>query len=196
MGGADRTQHALDIRGEARLVDRAFELVGLHIGMQDAFGKVADEQLDHLLRKVAQARHIMLAQRHGHDIEGIKTGRHDDVEIGALGHLQHARDITPQAQDREVDNRVDARGLELVEPPHRVLDTLILHEVAAVVLREFRVHRKEMLMHEHAPELGRIHGSFQRVHRRHRASPLIGEYRDLSPMLSRAGMPGLTRRAS
>ena len=59
-------------------------------------------------------------------VQGVKARRRNDIDVGLLGDPLDPRDIPTQPAYREVHDRIDTGGLELVEAPHRVDDPFVL----------------------------------------------------------------------
>jgi len=148
-----RAQHALDVRREPRRVDRALQDRGLGpVGALDALADVAHEQLGEHVALLGRAQHVAVVEVLGQLVRREDPGRQDDVEVDLLGHALHERRVAPDAQDRRVDDRVDAGGLQLGEPPHGVHDRGLLVEVRLEARLQREVDDEDVLVHERRPQ--------------------------------------------
>ena len=148
-----RAQHPLDVRREPRRVDRALQDRGLGaVGPLDPLADVAHEQLDEHVTLLRRSQHVAVVEVLRQLVRREDARRQHDVEVDLLGDALHERRVAPDAQDRRVDDRVDARGLQLGEPPHRVHDGRLLVEVRVEARLEREVDHEDVLVHERRPE--------------------------------------------
>ena len=116
----DGAQHPLDPWRHAGFVGGALEDRRLDAGVGDAVLDVADEHLDHGLGSTEWCAGPEVVEVHRHVVVGVQAGGDDDVQLGGRGDARDARKVAAQPDDGEVDDGVDAAGLEFVQPDDRV----------------------------------------------------------------------------
>jgi hypothetical protein len=90
-----------------------------------------------------------------HVVVRVEAGGSDDVDVGLGVHALDPRDVAAQPDDREVDDGVDAVGLQLAQPGDGVRHLGLLVEVRIVVL-DLRRDDEHMFVHEHPPEVAGV----------------------------------------
>ena len=167
------SQHPLDAFGDTRLVGRALQDGGLHARAGDAVLDVLDEHLDHDLGAVEERARSAEVEVVRHMVVRVQAGRRDDVDVRLGVDALDAGDVTTQTDDGQIDDRVDAGGLELVQPDDRVLD-LRLFVQRGVVLVDLRAEDEHVLVHQHLPERARVDGALHGLDGRHgRCAPSV-----------------------
>ena len=112
----DRAQHPLDARGDAGFVGGALEDCRLDAGVGDTVLDVADEHVGHGLRAAELVRRGPGSGRNRHVVVGVQPGGDDDVQLGGRRDAGDARNVAAQPDHGQVDDGVDAAGLQFVEP--------------------------------------------------------------------------------
>ena len=168
MRRGDGAQHPLDAGGDAGFVGGALEDRRLDAGVGDAVLDVADEHLGHGLGSAERSAGAEVVEVHRHVVVGVEAGRHDDVQFGGRGDAGDARKVAAEADDGQVDDGVDAAGLEFVQPDDRV--GFALGAVAPglrVVLHDLGGHDEHVLVHERHAEVGGVDGPCRGVEKWH-----------------------------
>ena len=110
---AARAHDTLDVVGRPVVVHRAFEHRGLDAGALDALLDVAAEELVQRLVAVEQrARAHEVPQPRQH-VVGVEAGGERDLQPAALDRALHQVHVAPEAEHRQLDDRVVAGLLEL-----------------------------------------------------------------------------------
>ena len=152
----DGAQHPLDAGGHARFVGRALEDRGLDTGVGDALLDVADEHVGHDLGTAERCARPAVVKVDRHVVVGVQPGRDDDVEVGLRRDSGDPRDVAAEADDREVDDGVDAAGLQFVQPGDRVGDAFgLVAPGFGIVLQDLGGHDEHVLVHERHAEVCR-----------------------------------------
>ncbi len=173
MGLRHRAQHPLDSFGDARLVGRALQDGGLHAGAGDALLDVLDEHLDHDFGTVEERARAAEVEVVRHVVVRVQAGRRDDVDVRLGVDALDAGDVAAQTDHGQIDDRVDAGGLQLVQPDDRVLDLGLFVE-RRVVLVDLRAEDEDVLVHQHLPERARVDGALHGLDGRHgRCAPSV-----------------------
>jgi hypothetical protein len=98
-------------------------------------------------------------------------GRHD-VDLGLLRDLANARDVAPQPDDGEIDDGVNAFGLELIQPGDCVGDAMVfLAPFFRVIQEDLCIQHKDMLVHQSGTELRGVDGAANSLHLSHAHCP-------------------------
>jgi hypothetical protein len=99
---------------------------------------------------------VLEVERHG--VVGVDTRRHDDVEVDLLRDPLDPGDVTADADDGGVDDRVVAGSFHLLELGDGVGDPLLLVPLVVVQV-DVRGEHEDVLVHEHAAELRGVDGA-------------------------------------
>ena len=91
-------------------------IAALIAGVGDALLDVADEHVGHDLRAAQGAAGALVVEPERDVVVGVQTGGDHDVQVGGRGDPGDARDVAAQPDHGQVDDGVDAAGLQLVEP--------------------------------------------------------------------------------
>ncbi len=158
LGGGP--QHTLDSFSDSGLVGGAFEHSGLHSGSGDALLDVQDKHVDHHLRSFEDCARSAQVKIQRNIVVGIDAGGHDNVDGRPFGDLLNAGDIAPETDHSQIDHGIHAARLQLVQTGHSAGDALVfVAPLAGIVLPDFRIEHKDMLVHQCDAELGGVDGA-------------------------------------
>jgi hypothetical protein len=166
VGAGHGPQHLLDAGGHARLVGGALEDAGPDAGLADALLDVAHEPVGHEL-DAAAGEEAAEVHVQGDVVVGVDAGGDDDLHAGLLRDPLDARHVAAQADHGQVDDRVDAAVLQLVELGDGVRDLTLLVPPDVEVLHHLRREDEHVLVHERATEVGGVDRTPDRLHLRH-----------------------------
>ena len=115
MDARDGAQDALDTGREPRLVGGALEDPGADAGPGDSLLDVVEEELVEHVHTRRTERGASVVEVVRKLAVGVETGGDHDVEVDLGGDLLHGLDVATETDHGEVDDGVDAGGLELLE---------------------------------------------------------------------------------
>src|ERR1700728_833553 len=104
----------------------------------------------------------------GNRLVGVDPGGGRDVDRGLPGDLLDPRNISSQANHREVDNRAHSAGVELVKSRHGVRNPWRLPTpLLGIILQDFRIQHEDVLVHQRRYKLGGAYVTTTRLYRAH-----------------------------
>jgi hypothetical protein len=159
MSRGNSAHHAFHTRCHAGRIDGALEERRAHTGVGDAFGEVFDEHADHRVRHVEQGPRSLKVQVQRHVVVRVDPGGHNDVDVGPLVDPLHAGNIASETDHGGIDDRVDAGLVQGVQLGDRVGDSGVLVPQLRIVLADLLTEHEDVLVHEHAAEVGGVDGS-------------------------------------
>src|SRR5438270_6790344 len=108
----------------------------------------------------------------------VNTRGDDDVNFCLMRDLLDPWQIASQANHREIDNRIDAPGLELVQPRYGISNSLLFTSpLFRIILEYLRIQHEHVLVHQRGAELRRIDRPANCLNLRHgERSPRTGLY--------------------
>ncbi len=166
----DGPQHPLDAGRDTGFVGGALEDCRLDTRARDAVGDVADEHVGHDLRAVEQGARPAEVEVHRHVVVGVDAGGDDDVDVGGRRDARDAGDVAAEPDHRQVDDAVDAAGLELVQALDRVGLTfgLVAPHLGMVGI-DLGGQHEDVFVHQRHAEVGGVDGSSSGIQLRHSA---------------------------
>ncbi|GAA1553799.1 hypothetical protein GCM10009762_28160 [Dermacoccus barathri] len=168
--GAHSAHDSLDTGGQPLLLDGALEERCTHTRVTDALAQILEEELGHRLRAAEQSVGSGVVELEGDVVVRVDARGHDDVEVGAFGHLLDARDVSTQPQYGGVHDGVDAESLEFLELADG-LGNLGLFVPFAVIDAVLLAEHEDVLVDERGAEVTRIHDPLDGLDISHRSSP-------------------------
>ena len=97
---------------------------------------------------------------HRHVVVGVEAGGDDDVDVGGRGDARDAGDVAAEPDHRQVDDGVDAAGLELVEAVDRVgLPLVLVAPGFGIVVDDLGGQDEDVFVHQRHAEVGGVDGS-------------------------------------
>ncbi len=145
----DGPQHPLDAGRHSRFVGGALEDRGLDPGVGDALLDVANEHVGHELGPVEYCARPAVVKVERYIVVGVQPSRHDDVQVGLGRDSGDPRNVATETYDREVDDGVDAAGLQFVQPGNRIGDAFgLVTPGFGIVLQDLGGHDEHVLVHQ------------------------------------------------
>src|SRR5207248_2608313 len=144
----------------------------------DAFGDVAHEHVAHELRAAKLCARPLKVEVHRYVVVGVDARGDDDVEVGGAGDAFNARDVAAQADDREINDGINAARLQLVEPRDGISDaTFFITPAFGVILHDLCRKHKNVFVHQRDAETVGVYGATHGVDLRHIASQVLQSIR-------------------
>ncbi len=138
----------------AGFIGGAFENSRSHARLRDALTDFPYEHLDHGLGSAEDRARSLEVEEHRHVVVGVDAGGDDDIDFRhQVRDGFDAGDVATQADDREVDERVDPLALELLQLGHCPC-LLRLFVPFRGGLLDLRTQDEDVLVHE-GPSQGR-----------------------------------------
>ena len=108
-------------------------------------------------------------------VEGVEPGGHDDVEVDPRRDAGDPGHVAAESERGRVENGVDARRLQGVQPANGVVDPgLLVAPPLGVVLLDLGRDDEHVLVHQHPTEVGLVDGSSDGLDRGHGRTLLVG----------------------
>ena len=143
---------------------RDLERARAHPAVGDALLDVPHVQLDDALRRAPPE----VARR-----TQVHPRRHDDLDPRALRDLLHRRDVSPEVDRGQVQDRPHAVVVRLVEHRDGVVDVCrAIEEMRPVRVHVARPHQ-HVLVHERETQLATLNRAVRRGHQRHQLPPFV-----------------------
>src|ERR1043166_2422480 len=115
MRNGNGAKHSFNARSHALHVGRAFEDTRFHARVADAFYDVANKHIDPQFGSAKPRARAAIVEIHRHFVVGVDPGCHYDVEIGLYRDSLYSRNVTSEADDGQVNDRLDASRPHLIE---------------------------------------------------------------------------------
>ena len=159
----DGTQDAFHARGDSRPVGGALQDPRSYAGSADPLLDLPNEEVDHGFGSAQDGAGPTEVEVHRDLVVRVDPGRRDDVDLGNLrGDRRDARDVAAQADDGQVDERVDPVRLQL---PQLGNGTRLLCGLVPLVgrLLDLGAQHEDVLVHQGATEATAIDRAEDRV---------------------------------
>ena len=158
-------------RGDGGRAGRDLDGAGLHAGVVDAVGDLADVKFGDLVDGAGTPVH-----RQPHLLE-IEAGGADDVHAGLFRNLLHHRDVAAELDRAGIDEAAHAvLGAQLHEAPHCLLDEFGAIEFRGRIELGAGESDEQMLVHQRPPEPLDRDRSGHRLHHHGLILPIFVSY--------------------
>ena len=148
-GGA---QHELLVGRDLVRAGRNLDDAGPDAGRADALGQLVDEEVGHLLHRVAELGAEFEVRRRT-VVLLVETGGADDPHAALLGDRRHELDVATQVDRARVEERAHAELAQLEHAVDADLGALAVHRpVLAGVRLPARPADEQVLVHQRWPE--------------------------------------------